>query len=210
MYSCNGCLVNFHCQANLTQHLEKSTNLLCIDAQQALRDKIRPIQGKRHELAKVNEDSEDNNSDLEEVDGFVDLDLMPVEVEVEGQIVEAERDADNLEGEDRDGEEDRHRTGPAPGGISIESHNRLETPPVFVKKFGGQAGKPIRTNTNGGYSNYVQAEESGSQENLWAPFALKMEWEIAQWVKLRGPGSTSFTEFLGIDGVSRVYWQFSV
>lgn len=203
MYSCEGCLANFSRQGNLTQHLEKSTNLLCIDARQALRNKMRSIQGRQHELPRVDaEDSEDGDSGLEEEVGFVDLDLMPVEVEVEG---EAENDAN----EDEDREDYAHRTGTAPGGIHIESHNRLKAPPVYVKKFGGQAGKPIRSNiTNGGYSNYIEQLETGSQENIWTPFASKMEWEVAQWAKLHGPGSTSFSEFLKIEGVSQYYRQF--
>lgn len=207
MYSCEGCLANFNRQGNLIQHLEKSTNLLCIDARQALRDKMRPVQGRRQELSDVDvkdpEDSEisDADSDMVNLDGgFVDLDMMPVEIDVEGYTVEAE--ANDLQDEDHDGEDNPNRTFTAPGGISIESHNRLEVPPVFIKKFGGQAGKPIRTNINGGYSNYVGQRETDGQENIWAPFSSKMEWEIVQWVKLHGPGSTSFTEFLEIKGVS--------
>jgi hypothetical protein len=33
------------------------------------------------------------------------------------------------------------------------------------------------------------------------PFISKMDWEIARWAKLRGPGSTAFSELLSIDGV---------
>ena len=190
------------------QHLEKSTNLLCIDARQALRQRMRP-QTIQHELPKANvEDSEEGDLDLEEEGhegDLVDPDLMPAEVEVEGLIVEAERVA--IEDENHDAEEDARRTGMAPGEISIESHKRLEAPPVYIKKFGGQAGKPIRANINGGYSNYAEKLETGSQENKWAPFASQMEWEVAQWAKLRGPGSTSFSEFLEIEGVSRIHWH---
>ncbi|EIN13427.1 hypothetical protein PUNSTDRAFT_56509 [Punctularia strigosozonata HHB-11173 SS5] len=39
-------------------------------------------------------------------------------------------------------------------------------------------------------------------ENVYAPFISKMDWEIAQWAKLRGPGSTAFSELLAIDGVA--------
>ncbi|KAJ3811030.1 hypothetical protein F5876DRAFT_88572 [Lentinula aff. lateritia] len=39
-------------------------------------------------------------------------------------------------------------------------------------------------------------------ENKWAPFASRMDWEIARWAKLRGTGSTAFSELLAIDGVS--------
>ena len=208
MYSCEGCHAKFNRQGNLTQHLEKSTNLLCVDARQAVRDKKRPIQGRLPEVDI--EDSEDSagDSDLEEDEGgFVDLNPIPVPVEVgaEEQIIEAEMDVD----EDDVDEDDARRTGMAPGGISIESHNHLEAPPVYVTKFGGQAGKPVCTNVNDGYSNYVEQLETGGQENIWVPFASKMEWEVAQWAKLHGPGSTAFSELLAIEGVSQVQFKFS-
>lgn len=50
----------------------------------------------------------------------------------------------------------------------------------------------------------LQAENSQqvlSSDNVYAPFQSKMDWEIAQWAKLRGPGSTAFYELLLIDGV---------
>ncbi|KAI0258534.1 hypothetical protein BC834DRAFT_926493 [Gloeopeniophorella convolvens] len=34
--------------------------------------------------------------------------------------------------------------------------------------------------------------------NIWAPFALELDWQIARWVKLHGPSSTSLNELLTI------------
>lgn len=103
---------------------------------------------------------------------------------------------------------DPHSGTQAPGGISIESHNRLKAPPVHVTKFGGEAGKPIWPFTHGasGYSVYI--EQTGGQNNLWAPFNSRLEWEVARWAKLRGPGATAFTEFLDIEGVSTLPFDF--
>jgi hypothetical protein len=42
----------------------------------------------------------------------------------------------------------------------------------------------------------------GGGDNPWTPFHSKKDWEIAQWEKLRGVGSTAFSELLAIDGVS--------
>lgn len=42
----------------------------------------------------------------------------------------------------------------------------------------------------------------GLSKNLHFPFASKTNWELAKWVKLRGPSATSFTELLNISGVS--------
>lgn len=40
-----------------------------------------------------------------------------------------------------------------------------------------------------------------SRDNLWSPFNSKEDWEIAKWAKLRGVGSTAFSDLLAIDGV---------
>lgn len=39
-------------------------------------------------------------------------------------------------------------------------------------------------------------------ENIWAPFKSRLDWDLAQWAKMRGPGSTALSELLGIEGVS--------
>ncbi|KAJ3520504.1 hypothetical protein NMY22_g12728 [Coprinellus aureogranulatus] len=47
---------------------------------------------------------------------------------------------------------------------------------------------------------YSKAVDSAS--GLWAPFNSRMDWEIAKWAKLRGPGSTAFSDLLAIPGVA--------
>lgn len=37
--------------------------------------------------------------------------------------------------------------------------------------------------------------------NVWVPFQSEADWKIAKWAKLRGAGSTSFSELLAVDGV---------
>ncbi|KAJ6618406.1 hypothetical protein B0H10DRAFT_1795346 [Mycena sp. CBHHK59/15] len=39
--------------------------------------------------------------------------------------------------------------------------------------------------------------------NPYAPFASKTDWEIAKWAKLRGAGSTAFTDLLQVQGVRK-------
>jgi len=41
--------------------------------------------------------------------------------------------------------------------------------------------------------------------NVWAPFASKIDWEIAMWAKLRGPSSTAISELLKVEGVSVLF-----
>jgi hypothetical protein len=44
----------------------------------------------------------------------------------------------------------------------------------------------------------------GPSPNPFAPFNNQTDWELAKWAKLRGPGSTSFTELMGVTGVRLV------
>ena len=37
--------------------------------------------------------------------------------------------------------------------------------------------------------------------NLWAPFSSEIDWKVARWAKLRGAGSTAFSDLLAINGV---------
>ena len=82
-----------------------------------------------------------------------------------------------------------------------------ETPPRserghFTVKFGGRAGEAVRKNDQ--HTPYVQYSQGCQEEDTlteWAPFLMRMDWEVARWAKLRGPSSTALSELLGIDGV---------
>ncbi|KAG6825399.1 hypothetical protein H0H92_003822, partial [Tricholoma furcatifolium] len=81
------------------------------------------------------------------------------------------------------------------GGIQEELLNQ----PYIVKfpvKTAGAVYSHGESTSNDSYNN-----ELGSSPNPYAPFASKLEWEIAKWAKLRGPSSTAFTELMQIDGV---------
>ncbi|THU75786.1 hypothetical protein K435DRAFT_814023, partial [Dendrothele bispora CBS 962.96] len=83
---------------------------------------------------------------------------------------------------------------------------------IYVEKFGGQAGAPISEynppavlqGSDNGFS-YYQSQIQGSEENKWAPFSSRMDWEIARWAKMRGTGSTAFSDLLDIDGVYEAF-----
>ena len=75
----------------------------------------------------------------------------------------------------------------------------LKNDPVIVK-FGGQAGAVVKEATPS--NNQYSAElEGGANQNLYAPFSSELDWKFARWAKLRGPGSTSVTELMAIEGV---------
>jgi len=62
------------------------------------------------------------------------------------------------------------------------------------------AGLPIQNSVTGAYHQYQH--KLSNKTNMWAPFASQIDFEVAQWAKLRGPGSTALTELLEINGVS--------
>lgn len=66
------------------------------------------------------------------------------------------------------------------------------------------AGRPLpkrkkSRNTNETYGELLHDPENDSE---YAPFRHRIDWEIARWAKLRGPGSNAFSELVKIPGVS--------
>ncbi|KAG2055202.1 hypothetical protein BDR06DRAFT_989180 [Suillus hirtellus] len=51
-------------------------------------------------------------------------------------------------------------------------------------------------------ANTTYGSSISNAENPYSPFSSRMDWEIAQWAKLRGPSSTAFSDLLSIRGVS--------
>ncbi|KAH9835183.1 uncharacterized protein C8Q71DRAFT_797434 [Rhodofomes roseus] len=95
--------------------------------------------------------------------------------------------------------------GSAPGGLQPAAHEQIRQPPSYVVPFpGGKAGKPVPPGSGQaskpGYDTYAETVDPQSK-NPYAPFASKMDWEIARWAKLRGSGSTAFSDLLAIPEV---------
>ena len=78
---------------------------------------------------------------------------------------------------------------------------------TFVVRYPSKlAGAPIPkmksiASTNDSYSSQLHSDNADN-DNPYAPFASKLDWEIACWAKLHGPGSTAFTDLLAIEEVS--------
>ncbi|KAI0041099.1 hypothetical protein FA95DRAFT_1501909 [Auriscalpium vulgare] len=70
-----------------------------------------------------------------------------------------------------------------------------------IVHFPGLAGAAIPQAAPRTYDAYREGLAANDPANLWAPFASKMEWEVANWAKMRGPTSTAFTELLQIEGL---------
>lgn len=68
-----------------------------------------------------------------------------------------------------------------------------------------KAGEPLagvqQKHTYELYHDCLQAKTT-TEANIWAPFISKMDWEVARWAKLCGPGSTAVSELLSIENVS--------
>ena len=97
-----------------------------------------------------------------------------------------------------------------PEGVLPRSQERLCDTPAHVRHFGGRAGEPtLQPDTLlQGYKEYA-SKLSSSANNPYAPFHTCLDWEVAQWGKLRGPSSTSLTELLQIEGVCyHVYFLY--
>ncbi|KAJ3915181.1 hypothetical protein F5877DRAFT_92392 [Lentinula edodes] len=96
---------------------------------------------------------------------------------------------------------------------SLLHHLPAHREEIHHEQFGGQAGAivveqgeeqqtlPIFHDSKDGFLHY-ETHIPGIKDNKWAPFASRMDWEIARWAKLHGTGSTAFSELLAIDDVS--------
>lgn len=143
-----------------------------------------------------NDDDDDENDDLPvEDDDLVMPQLPPL------PVPSSSAPMDEDEPEEAQAALEHHRQVEE----SIESLSRR---PAVIIRFGGQAGKIVRTPVAGqqddqfDYATYLSKLDPAAQKNLWYPFTSKLDWEVARWAKLRGPGDTAFTELLAIKGVS--------
>ena len=92
--------------------------------------------------------------------------------------------------------------------IGRENIEKQLREPVIVQSFkdhfpdskaGVPKSGPARPTSFTSYGSKVQS----SDNNPYAPFSNRIDWEIAKWAKLRGPSSTAFSELLNIDGVQK-------
>ncbi|KAI0683032.1 hypothetical protein C8Q76DRAFT_804200 [Earliella scabrosa] len=80
------------------------------------------------------------------------------------------------------------------------THRHLHTRTHVVQYPGGLAGAPIDKEPSASSSyEAFEAAADASGTNPYAPFVSKMDWEVARWAKMRGPGSTALTELLRIE-----------
>ena len=101
--------------------------------------------------------------------------------------------------------------GPAiPTAAEREAAERQTRRNTFIVRLkASTAGAPIRMGTGNvgakvsasSYKSYGEQVGDGTKDNPYHPFSTRMEWEVARWAKLRGSGSTAFSDLLAIEGV---------
>ncbi|KAI0746222.1 hypothetical protein C8Q80DRAFT_1105448 [Daedaleopsis nitida] len=71
---------------------------------------------------------------------------------------------------------------------------------------GASAGSPLpdataSETTNEQYASHLN--HPTRESNMYAPFRSRVDWEVAKWAKLRGAGSTAFSDLLAIEGIAQ-------
>lgn len=78
---------------------------------------------------------------------------------------------------------------------------------TFIVRYPSEtAGAPISdsapvSNAHASYRNALECDDNTPEANVYYPFASRLDWQVARWAKLRGPGSTAFDDLLGIEEV---------
>jgi hypothetical protein len=80
------------------------------------------------------------------------------------------------------------------------AEDRFHEPPVIVQYPSDHASKEISDERSPSAEEHY-SDALGKTTSIYAPFVSKMDWEVARWAKLRGSGSTAFTDLLKIEGV---------
>ena len=74
---------------------------------------------------------------------------------------------------------------------------------TFIVRFPGpHAGAPTSGVSTSNLYNQYQRDVDTNGQNPYAPFRSAVDWKVARWAKMRGPGSTAVTELLDIEEVS--------
>ncbi|KZT20199.1 hypothetical protein NEOLEDRAFT_1151496 [Neolentinus lepideus HHB14362 ss-1] len=93
-------------------------------------------------------------------------------------------------------------------GERVQASETMRKPAATVAFLSSVAGKPICVADASllEYAQYAFQLRSGSADP-WAPFVSKLDWDVAWWAKLHGPGSTALTELLQIEGIICMYYD---
>jgi hypothetical protein len=141
-------------------------------------------------------DSEQDLGELPDEDGDNDEDDF-------GELPNKDGDDDEQDSEEDDDDDEHGRS------LSNEEATNLQGEiweGVHMDVFRGQHAGSIHSN---GIPTMKEFDNTlgGPPSNPYSPFSSQTDWELAKWAKLQGPGSTAFTELMG---VTNVWSQFSI
>ncbi|KAF8889565.1 hypothetical protein BD779DRAFT_1610960 [Infundibulicybe gibba] len=108
-----------------------------------------------------------------------------------------------VEGDEDEDEDEDDEGGVVPPGLNQEPPTERDTDTrpdeLFIEALASRGGEPLgECAPDSGYDRYIKTLAGGA--NQWAPFNSKLDWELARWAKLRGPGSTAVSDLLSIEG----------
>ena len=103
--------------------------------------------------------------------------------------------------DDKDNPDDEEKVVHEEGGTDVSEGLNHVTIETFPSQF-GDAGAAMERGSGSLYRKYNDNHQEDSEDNIYAPFQSKLDWDFAQWAKLCGPGSTAINKLLNIDGVS--------
>jgi hypothetical protein len=162
------------------------------------------------EVAEEDQDMDEPSTDEDESDGLAEtqeeeeIALYDALLAEEEQRLEPERPSQCPGIADQESDRDLlnlHVPLRLRGGFEAPLSNR----PEIMEFSTGNAGAVYKRNHRHGNQGYHQSVSPADNPNPYGPFSLKLDWEIAHWAKMRGPGSNALTELLSIEGV-RLLW----
>ncbi|KAJ3547009.1 hypothetical protein NM688_g5449 [Phlebia brevispora] len=147
-----------------------------------------------------------------ESDSSDDGDLSPDELEEPGwepPAALAEQQEGLADEEMEDEVEDNMNIPEQPQAVEDTARTRIERAlrqKIHIEHFPSNvAGQPINAPNGTLPSSYAEYASripcAGDPTNIYSPFTSELDWKVARWAKLRGPGSTAVSELLEIPGV---------
>ncbi|KAG0700528.1 hypothetical protein DFH29DRAFT_983054 [Suillus ampliporus] len=204
---CDGCGCTFS-ESGYSRHLAQTRNSACVSIYDDMRNYIPSSPGdffgSPEDLEWPVESDEEDNIDVVEDDE-------DEEVEGEGGVAEQEADWEppirraeepeiNVNNQnipmDEEGNADVHRQRTRRHEAELPLHHHHG--PYVASFHFTDAGK-FESDQNG-YQSYGDKMSQGGS-CVWAPFISHIDYEVARWAKLRGQGSTAFSDLLDIEGV---------
>jgi len=218
--TCPGCRTRFS-RKGWQLHLTQTSNTAC----RTIHDRHHAyVPGLRKNQDDI-EDSETHRdlgtSDVSDGEDSVEFRSGSCSEETRASGLDSDYSGDDSEQDLFDDHSGVHGSGPAPDdedndGVAIDDEcGRLLThaerqhleESIWVKPLISEypdrnAGQVYTSDSYSGYKDYEdQLDSQADTSNCYAPFTSKVDWEFARWAKLRGPGSTSASELMAIDGV---------